>query len=226
VADLSAWMRANPVAERPPGDDFPEGEVWQLLPTADERAFWVVESNQGQVLQITPAGDVTRIADLSAGHPVPTGIALAPDGGVYVGNLSAFPYLDEAAKVVHVAPDGTVTDHWTGLTAVVALAMGPDDALYALEMVTETIEQDPFILPDTGRIVRQTGPDTLDVVADGLNFPIAFDFGPDGAIYVGSPALGAPGQGMIARLDLAAQATGEAAATPMPTSACLVAPGA
>ena len=37
VADLSAWMRANPVAERPAGDDDPDGEVWHLLPTADEQ---------------------------------------------------------------------------------------------------------------------------------------------------------------------------------------------
>jgi DNA-binding beta-propeller fold protein YncE len=220
-------MRANRVAEPPPGDDDADGEVWHLLSTADSTAFWVVESNQGQVLQITPAGDITRIADLSAGHPVPTGIAPAPDGGVYVGNLTVFPFLDGAAKVVHVAPDGTVTDHWTGLTAVAALAVGPDGALYALEMVTGSIEQDPFILPDSGRIVRQTGPDTLDVVAEGLNFPIGLDVGPDGAFYVSSPALGATlGQGTIARLDLENQAAGEAAATPTTGPDCLVAPSA
>jgi sugar lactone lactonase YvrE len=227
VADLSAWIRANSVSERPPGDDDQDGEVWHLLPTADERGFWVVESNQGQVLQITPAGEVTRVADLSAGHPVPTGIAPAPDGGVYVGNLTAFPFLDEAAKVVHVAPDGTVTDHWTGLTAAVALAVGPDDALYALEMVTGSIDEDPFILPDSGRIVRQTGPDTLEVVADGLNFPIGMDFGPDGALYLSLPALGAPaGQGTIARLDLEGSATAEAEATPMAAPPCWAAPSA
>ncbi len=227
VADLSAWMRANPVAERPPGDDDYDGEVWHLLPTADESAFWVVESNQGQLLQITPAGVVTRVADLSAGHPVPTGIAPAPDGGVYVGTLTAFPFLDEAAKVIHVAPDGTVTDHWTGLTAVVALAVGPDDALYALEMVTGSINEDPFILPDTGRIVRQTGSDSLEVVAEGLNFPIGLEVGPDGAFYVSLPALGAtPGQATIARLDLEMQVRGEAAATPMAGPQCLVAPSA
>jgi hypothetical protein len=227
VADLSAWMRANPVAERPQGDNDPDGEVWQLLPTADESAFWVVETNQGQLLQITPAGEITRIADLSAGHPVSTGLALAPDGGAYVGNLTAFPFLDEAAKVIHVAPDGTVTDHWTGLTAVVALAVGPDDALYALEMVTGSINEDPFIQPNSGRIVRQTGPDSLEVVAEGLNFPVGLDVSPDEAFYVSAPALGAtPGQGMIARLDLEHQVRGAAEATPMAGPQCLVAPAA
>jgi DNA-binding beta-propeller fold protein YncE len=226
VADLSAWMRANPVAERPPGDDDYDGEVWRLLPTADGSAFWVVESNQGQVLQITPAGEITRVADLSVGHPVPTGIAPAPDGGVYVGTLTAFPFLDEAATVVHVAPDGTVTDHWTGLTAVVALAVGPDDALYALEMVTGSTDEDPFILPDSGRIVRQTGSDSLEVVAEGLNFPIGLDFAPDGALHVGLPALGAaPGQGMIARLDLENGSASQGAATPMIAPQCLAVPG-
>ncbi len=116
--------------------------------------------------------------------------------------------------MVHVAPDGTVTDHWTGLTAVVALAVGPDDALYALEMVTGSIDEDPFILPDTGRLVRQTGPDTLEVVADGLNFPIGMDFGSDGALYLSLPALGAPaGGGMIARLDLEGSAMGVTSAS-------------
>jgi hypothetical protein len=227
VADLSAWMRANPVAERPQGDNDPDGEVWHLLPTADESAFWVIETNQGQLLQITPAGAVTRMADLSAGHPVSTGLAAAPDGGVYVGDLTAFPFLDEAAKVIHITPDGTVTDQWTGLTAVVALAVGPDDALYALEMVTGSIDEDPFILPNTGRIVRQTGPDMSEVVADGLNFPIGLAFGPDGELYVSGPALGAtPGQGMIARLDLESSATGQAAASPTTASPCLTAPTA
>ena len=224
VADLSAWMRANPVAERPAADNDPDGEVWRLLPTADGRAFWVIETNQGQVLQITPEGAITRIADLSAGHPVPTGIALAPDGGVYVGNLTPFPYPDGAARVIHVAPDGTVTDYWTGLTAVVALAMGPDDTLYALEMATGSIDEDPFVLPNSGRIVRYAGPESQDVVAEGLNFPVAYAFGADEALYVASPSMGAtPGTAVITRLELTGQATAPAA-TPAATGQCFAAP--
>jgi hypothetical protein len=120
----------------------------------------------------------------------------------------------------------TVTDHWSGLTAVVALAVGPDDALYALEMVTGSSDVDPFIFPDSGRIVRQTGPDALEVVAAGLNFPISLDVGPDGALYVSGPALGgAPGQGTIARLDLDSAPGGEAAA-PMAAVPCLLTPAA
>jgi hypothetical protein len=94
-------------------------------------------------------------------------------------------------------------------------------------MVTGSLEEDPFILPDTGRIVRQTGPDTLEVVAEGLNFPIGLDFGPDGALYVAAPALGAaPGAARIARLDLESPATGESVATPMAAPQCWAAPSA
>jgi hypothetical protein len=210
-------MRANPVAEQPTGDNDPEGEVFHMLPTADGHAFWVIESNQGQLWQITPQGAISRVVDLSMGHPVSTGLAPAPDGGVYVGNLSPAPFPDGAAKVIHVAPDGAVTDQWTGLTAVTGLAVGPDGTLYAIEMATGNLDEDPFILPGTGRLVRQTGPDTMEVVAEGLDFPIALDFGPDGGLYVGLPALGSnEGSGQIIRVDL----SGEAAGASQPAPAC------
>jgi len=142
---------------------------------------------------------------------------------VYVGTLTAFPYPNGAAKVVHVRPDGTVTDYWTGLTAVVDLAIDADGNLYALEMVTGTTDEDPFVFPDTGRVVRYTGPQGMEVVADGLNFPVRMDFGPDRQLYIASPAFGgAPGTATIARLDL----DGAAAATPMAAPQCLVAPSA
>ena len=161
-------------------------------------------------------GTVTRVVDLSEQHRVPTGLAAAPQGGVYVGFLTPVPYPDGTSRVIHVAPDGTVTEVWTGLTAVTGVAVGPDGTLYASEMSTGNLEEPPFAVPGSGRIVHQTGPDSSEDVATGLMFPIALAFGPDGALYVSMPAFGADsGEGTISRIDLTGS-TGEAA----PTTAC------
>jgi hypothetical protein len=164
---------------------------------------WVVDPNSGQVLNVGLDGSISRIADLSEGHPVPTGLAVAPQGGVYVGFLTAVPFVDGSSKVIHIALDGTVTEVWSGLTAVTDIAVGADDALYALEMSTGNLMEPPFLVPESGRIVRQTGPDTMDIVASGLNLPISLAFGADGGLNVALPAAGADGgEGVIARIDV------------------------
>jgi hypothetical protein len=228
VADLSAWGRANPVATLP-ADLDPDAAGYSLI--ADETAglLWVVDPNSGQILSVSPDGVVTRIADLSDGHPVPTRMAADPNGGVFVGSLTAVPFPDGAGKVMHVAADGTVEDVWTGLTTVVDVAVGADGALYALELSTGNIAEPPFLNPGSGRIVRQTGPDTHEVVVDGLMLPVSLEIGPDGAMYVSSPAIGANnGEGVILRLtEPGGEMMGQAAApacSPLPET--LAAPGA
>ncbi|HWV35493.1 MAG TPA: hypothetical protein VNZ55_07670, partial [Thermomicrobiales bacterium] len=84
VADTGAWVGENP-AKFKPADYNPRGEVFGMV--ADDESLWVVESNIGQVLRITPDGKITRVADLSEGHPIPTAPALSPNGGIYVGYL-------------------------------------------------------------------------------------------------------------------------------------------
>jgi len=199
VADLSAWVRANPVAELP-GDFDPDAAGYSMLANEADGLLWVADPNSGQILSVTPDGTVTRVADLSAGHPVPTRIVADPEGGVYVGTLTAFPFTDGTAKVMHVAADGTVEDVWTNLTTVVDVAVGADGSLYALQLSTGNSETAP-LNPGAGQIVHQTGPDTSEVVADGLMFPIAMEIGPDGAFYVAMPAIGANnGEGAIVKI--------------------------
>ncbi len=197
VADLSAWVRENPVAEVP-GDYDPDAAGYSIVADEASGLLWVGDPNSGQVLSVTADGVIARVADLSAGHPVPTHLTADPEGGVYVGTLTVVPFTDGTAKVMHVAADGTVSDVWTGLTTVVDVAVGADGTLYALEMSTGNLPAPPFLQPGTGRVVQQTAPDGLEVVVDGLMFPIALDTGPDGAFYVASPAIGANGgEGMI-----------------------------
>ena len=134
AADLQAWRQANPVAH--PAEIEPDGQWYGMVAAPDGSALWIVEANGGQVVTVTPDGTITRVADLSEGHPVPTGIALAPEGGVYVGYLTAFPFVDGTSRVDRVAADGTVSTVWSGLSMVTGIAVAPDGTLYAAEMAT------------------------------------------------------------------------------------------
>jgi hypothetical protein len=71
VADVSAFIRDQPVAEKPRDFDT-DGQPYALLPMGE--AFWATEGNSNQVLRLGRDGTVSRIADLSVGHPIPTGI--------------------------------------------------------------------------------------------------------------------------------------------------------
>lgn len=203
VADLSAWIPAHPVRE-PTHDLSPDGEPYAMI--AGDGQLWITESNHEQLLRVTPEGTITRVIDLSPAAVVdvgvPTGLVAAPDGGVYIGLLTEVPFPDGAAKVIKVDAAGTVSDVWTGLTAVTDIALGPDGTLYASELSTGNSETDPFYHPGSGKVVRQTGPQSVQDVAIGIDYPVHLGVGPDGMLYVGGPALGANGgQGTILRLD-------------------------
>jgi hypothetical protein len=199
VADLSAYLRANPV-KTAPGDYDPDADGYRMAADETAGALWVLEPNSQGVLSVKPDGTITRVADLSDTHPVPASIALVPGGGaVYVGMLTGVPFADGSAKVIKVMADGTVSDVWTNLTTVTGLAVGPDGTLYAAEMSTGNLAGPPFLVPGSGKVVKQTGMNTSEDVATGLMLPVSLGFGPDGGLYASMPAIGANGgEGMIA----------------------------
>ncbi len=200
VADLSAWSRENPVAAIP-GDADPDAAGYSIVVEPSSGTLWVDDPNYGQILSVDAEGTVERVVDLSDPHIVPTRLALDPAGGVFVGTLTTVPFPDGTAQVMHVGTDGTVEVVWTGLTTVVDVAVGADGTLYALEMSTGNLAEPPFFTPMSGRIVRQTGPDTSEPVHEGLMLPIAMEIAPDGSFYVSLPAIGAnDGSGSIVSL--------------------------
>jgi hypothetical protein len=194
VASLDAWMPAHLVSVVP-GDLDPNGEPYSLI--ADGSSLVLSESNSGQLLRVSPDGTITRIVDLSDPHRVPTGLVMDKDGNYYVGTLGVTPYPDGSALVFKVTPDGKTETVWTGLTMITDLAIGPDGALYALEMSTGNTTEPPFYRRNTGKIVRQTGPASAEDVVTGLDLPISMQFGPDGALYTSFPAIHAEG-GLVA----------------------------
>lgn len=202
VADLGTWVDENPVEFTPPEGAPNNGSFFGMIAMGD--ALWVSESVNGQVLRVTLDGEISRIADLSEDHLVPTGIAAAQDGGAYVGYLTPAPYGTGTAKIAHIAPDGTVTDAWSDLTTVTGVAVGADGTIYAAEMSAETTDSEPFLTANTGRILHQTSAGEVEEIASGLDSPVNVRIGPDGALYVSTPAYGSDdGTGQILRIPVA-----------------------
>jgi sugar lactone lactonase YvrE len=204
VADLTTWILANPT-ETVPEDYNPLGEPFRMVADEEAGLLWVLEANRGEVLTVTPDGTIARVVDMSRGHPVLTGFALAPEGGVYVSNLTPFPHGDGTAVAWKVTADGTVSLVWAGLTVATGLAVGPDGTLYAAEMATGN-DTPAGMQPGTGRIVRQSDTINSDVLVTGLEYPIVLRTGPDDALYTALPAYG-PNKdaGVIIRVPLGIQ---------------------
>ena len=203
IADVSAFVMANPVAQPSPGDFEPDETTYSLIESGG--MFYIVNPNHGALDKVDPAtGTITRIIDFSAtyGHIVPTVVAVGSDGDFYVSNLSVFPVTPGNASIYKVTAARDVSVFVEGLTAVLGLEFGPDGQLYALEMSGAASGQLPFA-PGTGRVLRIEADGALTPIATGLNLPTGMTFGPDGNIYVSNNGFGAPaGAGEIVKIDL------------------------
>ena len=200
IADLSEWQRANPVAVPPTLDRVPDGMPFSMANVDGE--LWVIERQHGQLFRVGIDGTISRMVDFSSTGLVPAGITPSPLGGAYVAIIGAPPYPADTSKIVSVAPDGTVSDAWTGLTAAVDVAVGLDGTLYALELGVPQSVVPPYLAPQSGRIVRQLEPDASALVAQNLGSPAALEIGSDGSIYVSLLPIDLPHQpGTIIRID-------------------------
>jgi hypothetical protein len=210
IADIGAWLKANPSAY-PGTDDFePDGALYSLI--AYDGRLLAVEANHGQVISVTTDGAIKQVIDISAseGHIVPTSIAQR-DGRFYVGNLNLFPIDPQWSRVLTISSvdrDDTfnlapgfsqdykghhIVDSKAGFTTIVALTFGPQDGLlYALELS----DADGYPNPGDGKVVRVLRNGQIEEVVNGLAVPTGFTFGPNGKLYISNlgAAPGAAGQ--------------------------------
>jgi hypothetical protein len=218
IADIGAWLKTHP-AKFESADDFePDGTLYSMI-THDGKLI-TVEPNHGQVISVTPGGEIKQVIDISAseGHIVPTSIA-EQRGLYYVGNLNLFPIDPQWARILTIARGGLedielapgfethghrIVNSKAGFTTVVAVDFGPDGLLYALELSDAA----GFPTPGAGKVVRVKRSGAIEEVVTGLAVPTGMTFGPDHALYVsnlGAVPAGAapPGSGMVLRFDIA-----------------------
>jgi hypothetical protein len=185
VADLSTYVRNNPVAS-PEEDDFePDGDLYSMVNVRGD--LYVIEANHGEMIKVKTDGNVSRVIDFSAhfGHIVPTSIAY--HGNFFVGNLSTFPLVDGASSIYKVTPGGEVKVWATGFNGILGVAFDKLNKMYVLET---SAAGGPT--PMTGRVVRVNSDDSRDVIVDHLFFPTGMTFGHDGALYISNTGFGPP----------------------------------
>jgi hypothetical protein len=197
IANLSAFLKAHPVAHPNPGDFEPDGTWYSMI--AIGRALYAVEPNHGELDRVTPRGTIRRVIDISAsqGHIVPTALANRHHA-IYIANLGEFDPSDRAGDehVFRLTRHHTLKVRATGLEKVLGLAFRHGN-LYALEMSTKA----GVPAPGTGRIVRVTRHGPGHTVVSHLTFPTGMTVGPDGAFYVSTRGFGfGPGAGRILRI--------------------------
>ena len=198
IADLGAYQRANPVETVAEGDFEPDGTWYSML--AVRGNLYAVEPNHGEIVKITPNGEISRVVDISAseGHVVPT--ALAYHGNFYVANLGLFPQDAGSSRVWQVTPSGKIHEKATGFNMVLGLAFDRRARMYVLETSAA-----PAPTSGTGRIVRiDPSGKRSDVIADALFLPTGMTMGPDGNLYVSNIGFGAPpnGFGQVLKIEV------------------------
>lgn len=216
VADISAFEAADdPV----PGPDGPDSNPNALL--VDGSGYVVVDAGGNDLLAVDAAGVVTLMASFPAGTPcppppvppeaVPTTVTRGPDGALYVGQLTGFPFCEGGASIYKVE-NGQATVYASGLTNVTGIDFAADGTLYAVEIAQQGLQKGPIgavvAIPAGG------GKSMADyqVVAAGLFAPYGIAIDGDSA-YVTTGAIlpAAAGGGNVIQIALAG---GEVTAMP------------
>jgi len=208
VADLSAFVAANPAAHPDPDDFEPDGTWYSMV--AKDGYLFATEPNHQEVDRISPrTGAVKRIVDVSVLHDGSTGGWIGPTAlveghdGLIFGTLGPFPVTPGTESIYHLRLNGRYGALASGFSTVLGLAYdGHRDRLYVLESLTAAGFPGPQDI-GAGMVVRLDRFGTVSTVATGLSFPSAMTLGPDGNLYVSNFGFGAPpGAGQVIRINL------------------------
>ncbi len=126
-------------------------------------------------------------------NPVPTSVAIAPDG-IYIGFLTGFPFPSGGATVEKYDADGNLIESYEGFSTVVDLLFA-NDTLYAVEFA-QFGEQG--WTPETGRVV-----DVFSgaVYYEGLNLPYGLIMTDESLMIAVNSAYSPEGSGAVLRLN-------------------------
>lgn len=145
---------------------------------AEDGTVYIANAGMNALLSWSPEGgvQVAQVWDFETDNPVPTSVEIGPDGDIYVGFLTGFPFPAEGSRVERWS-GGELVETYEGLTAVTGLLVADDGTIYAVEHGTFEQGWGP------GRVVTVSA-DGVTPVMEDLNAPYGIAQAPDGGIYV------------------------------------------
>jgi hypothetical protein len=200
VADLSAFLNANPISNPGPSADDrePDGTWYSMVAVNGE--LYATEPNHQEIDRISLNGKVSRLSDVSVVSSSswigPT--ALASHGNLFFGTLGEFPITVGSASIFKVTPSGNLKVVHPGFTTVVGLAFDDRDRLYVLELS----DAPGFPTPGAGKVLRVSPSGEVVEIIGGLVVPTGVTIGPDGALYISNFGAAPPGLGQILRVEI------------------------
>jgi DNA-binding beta-propeller fold protein YncE len=200
------------------GTDNPDGTEVDTNPISfDFRrgSFYVADAGGNSLLRVDSRGRASTAAVLPPqladappflGLPpgsqipaesVPTSVETGPDGALYVGQLTGFPFPIGGASVVRVLPGQAPTVYAAGFTNIMDIAFAPNGDLYVLEIATNSLLGEPggalWRVPSDGH------PELI--LAEPLFFPGGVAVSRiTGDVYVTNCSV-CPGGGEVLRID-------------------------
>ncbi len=198
ISDLGAFNDAN--KPRYLDSDYDRANPYGMV--ALNGKLYVTDGNIQVINQVDPFGqpgqNTRRVADMSRGHPVLTGIVAGQDGNLYVTEFTHGPYTEafseNVAKIYRVTVDGQVTPIADGITMALGLGQAPDGTFYASQFVSDLDPRGNFTA--SGSIVKlRAGDAEVTSVVSNLAYPTGVEWGPDGFLYFANYGVTIPWNG-------------------------------
>jgi hypothetical protein len=184
AADIAGYEAEN----NPDGTEPPDSNPTSVKDLGFKRV--VVDAGGNDLLRVNHKGKISTLAVFpdrelvdfpDPMQAVPTSVVQGPDGALYVGQLTGFPFPVGGANVYRVRPGHSPEVYASGFTNIIDIAFDKRGNLYVLEIATNgLLSGDP-----TGALIKVKRNGTRETIAsEGLVAPGGLAIGRRGDIYV------------------------------------------